>query len=349
MPAEIPCPHCGLPVPKPGGSWRLTEEATAEQAAAEDAEVSSMNLLGSGSNDDSFAASPFGQQGMAAEPDPILGTFAARQPRSAPTPGTGDLFSAIDLSASPPTPARSARADSGSFDDEDERPRGSKSWTVVLLGSYASALTLALAWSLISQRSRDRADADKATVEDSRVDPGQQAGLSRKVEPSGPIAADRVVGLGKTLKLGSLEVTPVEVKRRDVTLQRTTLDGKSQRKEGGKGAFVLTLRLRNTSTDTIYAPLDQAFVRERDRQIVDSYIETVDGGRIYPFPLAVESEWSIVGQDFAELRPGESRVVALASVADAPGEDRGPFVWRVRLRTGVERTEVIGVRWPSKS
>ena len=354
MSSEIPCPHCGLPVPKPrGGSWRPEDEADLEQAAAEEAEVPSISLLGSGSNDDTFAASPFGPRATPAEPDPILGSFAglaypqASGPAPSP-PATGDFFSGIDLSAAPPSRPSAPREESGSDDAEGHEPKPRTSWPIVLLGSYASALTLALAWTLLGSKARDRGETERPAVQDNRVDPGQQAGLSRKVEAPAPIPADRVVGLGRPLAVGGLEVTPIEVRRQAVGLQRAGIDGKVQRKDGGKGALVLSLRLKNTSKDLVFAPLDQAFVRERGEGVVDSFIEEADGGRIYPYPLAVESEWSIVGQDFAELRPGESRVVAIASAPEAPGDDRGPFTWRVRLRTGIDRTDAIGVRWPSK-
>ena len=48
------------------------------------------------------------------------------------------------------------------------------------------------------------------------------------------------------------------------------------------------------------------------------------------------------------LRPGESRVVAIASAPDVATETLGPFTWRVRLRTGVDRTDTIGVICPDK-
>jgi len=346
MSAEYPCPHCGRPVPRGAGSWRPEDDARVEQAAAEAAEVSSLSLLGSGSNDDTFAASPFGHRDSAG-PDPILGRYPAETPAPA-LPGTRDLFPSIDFSApATSTAGGRPRPTSGSIDDEAAPPRPSTSWPLVLVGSYASALTLALAWTLLGQKVRDRPTArpPAAAVEEDRVDPGLQAGRSRRVEPPGPISPDRVVAMGKPLRVGSLEVTPIEVRRQDVSLQRTNLEGKIQRRDGGKGAFVLNLRLRNTSADTVFAPLDQAFVRERSTGVVDTFIEAADGGKIYPYPLAVESEWSIAGQDFAELRPGESRVVAVASVPDAPVDDRGTLTWRVRLRTGIDRTDVIGVPW----
>ncbi len=179
-------------------------------------------------------------------------------------------------------------------------------------------------------------------------EPARQAGLSRKVEPPEPIVGEHLATMGQPLKVGDLEITPIEVRRQSVMLQRSTTFAKDDRKVGGKGALVLRLKLKNTSSDAVFSPLDQAYLRERGKEMVDTFIETESGDRIYPYPLAIESEWSIVDQDFRELRPGESRVVAIASAPDAPPDSSGPFTWRVRLRTGIDRTDLIGVRWPVK-
>ena len=68
------------------------------------------------------------------------------------------------------------------------------------------------------------------------------------------------------------------------------------------------------------------------------------GRRIELFPLAVESEWSIVGQDFRELGPGESMEALIVSAPDALGLKEEEMTWRVRLRTGINETDVLGVR-----
>ena len=91
-----------------------------------------------------------------------------------------------------------------------------------------------------------------------------------------------------------------------VRLRRNSSTG-SRQKDGGEGALTLRLRLRNASTDAVFAPLDEAFLRDRATGRPDSFIETRRGDAIALFPLAVESEWSIVGQQFRDLKPGEVR------------------------------------------
>ena len=100
-----------------------------------------------------------------------------------------------------------------------------------------------------------------------------------------------------------------------VTLQRIIMS--SERRKAGKEALKLRLRLRNVSDDAAFFPLDEAFVRERERGGSDSFIERRQGFPIDMYPLAVASEWSIVGQEFRKLKPGESYETVLVSAPDA--------------------------------
>ncbi len=349
MSEMIVCPHCGV-------AWSAGPAEPARPAGPADDEfpeeaVAAVPLLASGSNDDTFLAPAIPSRSLATSPDPILTGFVEPGPGPpTPPPGSRDLFLGLDLSAprSAAGPGKSKPTADPEPDGSEEGPPGRTPWSTVLLASYASASTLALAWLLFgARRGAEPRPADPpAAAFDTRADPGRLAPLSRKVEPPGPIADDRMVALGKSLKVGSLEIIPVDVRRQDVLLRRVDMAGRPESRPGGKGALVLRLKVQNLSPDLVFAPVDPGFVREAGEGVLDSFIETAKGAKVYPFPLAVESELSIVGQDFAALRPGETRVVAIASAPDAPGDDQGPFVWRVRLRTGIDQTATIGVRWP---
>ena len=63
------------------------------------------------------------------------------------------------------------------------------------------------------------------------------------------------------------------------------------------------------------------------------------------YPLAIESEWSILGQEFRDLRPGQEFETLLVSAPDSALRADGPMTWRVRLRTGINRTDDLGVRF----
>jgi hypothetical protein len=63
------------------------------------------------------------------------------------------------------------------------------------------------------------------------------------------------------------------------------------------------------------------------------------------FPLAIVSEWSIVGQEFRELRPGESYETLVVSAPDALDRLAPEMTWRIRLRTDINQTELIGIQF----
>ncbi|WP_435006648.1 hypothetical protein P12x_004157 [Tundrisphaera lichenicola] len=308
-------------------------------------EVTPVELLASGSHDDNFLANP---AGLMTEPDPILGSFV--------TPASSELpkivisnsrpsatFAALNLGELVQTSPVSSLGEEPEEDHTERRP----SWRWVLLSSYASAITLALIW-MIWGHSGNRDDTGRV-AESGGVTRGRQVDLSRKIDPVEPIIAEHEIDLNQSLVVGSLEVTPLEVRREGVWLQKTSPGSEGEVREGGDNAWVLRLRLRNLTENEEFAPLDQAFLREQEKTQVDSYLQAGNGQRIYPYPLAIESEWSIFGQDFSALRPHESRVVSIVSAPDAPEGESGSFRWRVRLRTGINRTDVIAIRLTDSS
>jgi len=359
-----PCPHCGALIPndqmpcEEGEASASGSGSPARSGLERDLELPTVPLLAPGSQDDVFGSSSSSRITNAV-PDPILGEFVTpssspsasallEEPTGAPS---GEAFPSIDIGSRITNVAGPGATyeELGSEDDGDFEPEGRrKSWTTVLLASYASAATLGLVWLVMKDRAKDKKEVVQSRPAAVVTQSPRQAGLSRKVEPPEPILGEYFAKMDQTLLVGDLEIKPVEVKRQDITLLRSVPFAKADRKNGGRGALVLWLKLRNVSKEAVFAPLDQAYLREGGKEIVDTFIETENNERIYPYPLAIESEWSIEFQDFRVLRPGESRKVAIVSAPDAPPNSSGPFTWRVRLRTGINRSDVIGVRWPEK-
>lgn len=289
-------------------------------------------------------------------PDPLLGTLA----EAASADGRGDdgasgavarsesfdALGGLNFDAPPPS-AKSAPApsDPAPGDEEEVVYVSGSNWPMLLLGSYASAATLALIWWVVIPRFRAEPDRDAFT-------PGPPATAtravdrSRKVDSAAPIPAGQTTSLGRPLRVGAVEVTPLDVSRGDVRLRRDGLGGRTDERKGGSGALALRVRVRNLSDDGVFAPLDPAFLRDRDDGPSDSFVELGSGERVYPFPLSVESEWSIVGEDLSLLRPGESRETRVHTAADFP-RDGGPLTWRLRLRTGIGTDTVVGVEVPA--
>jgi hypothetical protein len=232
--------------------------------------------------------------------------------------------------------------DAGASEEYIE-PRAA-SWRLVLLGSYASAVTLACLWLLWQGRTRNDAGGRDGIAADSRFERGLRADRSRVLPPLAPLPDDHVTTLGKPLRIGQLEFTPLEMTTGAVLLVRKGLDADGEQRDGGQGALILRVRLHNLSSDQVFAPLDEAFLRTRDREAPDSLIETGARTRLALYPLAVESELSIVGQEFRELRPGESFETTVVSEKDADENATGDLMWRLRVRTSAARTDVVGVR-----
>lgn len=225
--------------------------------------------------------------------------------------------------------------------------RESSSWIGVLLASYASAMTMAFAW-LWTHPRQIAAPAPSVVAESvpETYENGRRGERSQIVTPPIPVPESQTTTMGQALRVGSIEVTPLRISRGPVVLEHVGLDGVKHQRDGGSGVLILQLRLKNTSTTEIFAPLDEAFLREPDRGLPDSFIETPDGSRTFLYPLPIVSEWSIAGQVIRELKPGESYETAIVSNADTPGVLTSGMTWRLHLRTGATpgQSELIGVK-----
>ena len=233
--------------------------------------------------------------------------------------------------------------------DRDDAGSAATSWRSVLVTSYASAVTLALIWTLLQTRgSRPSVvTPPPVAVAEKFSDKGELGTQSRKVEAIRPISGDHLLKLGQVRDFGSLQVEPKAISRQDLKLERVNLVGKTERRDGPKRAVVLTMRIQNRSPDLVFAPVDPAFVRGRSDNVFETLLELDDGRKIYPNPLAIASEWTVVGETFADLRPGESRDVIFATDANAPvNAERQAGTWRIKLRTGLDTTTEFGVRLP---
>lgn len=220
----------------------------------------------------------------------------------------------------------------------------------VLLISYASAMTIACLWLVWLLRSRE-SEAPAAPPEQPRAlrrlgSGDAYVGPRLHAPPRSPITADRTTRLHQPLPIGAIELVPLEVRSTSVTLERLDPDGRRSVRDGGGGVLVLRLRLRNTSEDQVFAPLDEALLRIADQRLPECFIETGEG-RIDAYPLSAGSEWGIVGQEFRELKPGEVVETFVASDEGALARAADAMTWRLRLRTGPaeESVDVVAVQF----
>ena len=223
--------------------------------------------------------------------------------------------------------------------DEEPFSEAVIAWSQVLLMSYASAITLALIWMLWTGR-WSRNEAPPSTISEQAVDSSSRVVEPTPVQPALPIPLENSAKIGQTIQLGDVEATPLAVISTNVELVRS-IEPNKRRYESE--CLVLRLRLRNVSKQHTFAPLDPNLVRERGLRPYDPYIATSEGSSIGLFPLALDSEWSIVGQDFTSLQPGESMETFVAAGPGSAQKLAAKMTWRVRLRTGVYRADMLGV------
>lgn len=185
--------------------------------------------------------------------------------------------------------------------------------------------------------------------------------------PDAPLPPELRVAVGKKLDVGPLEVTPAKVEVRKlqvVTVAKGGKAGESTRPD----AVVLTLRVRNTSSDVSLHPLDPAFTRKyggsTDEPLPGTALEVgkekFRGGAL-PWPPSerVAAEYEAAQKDDATpLKPGESREYVVftapeARIVKAVKDAPEPMLWRVQVRRGfvqlrgkdVPVTAIIGVEF----
>jgi hypothetical protein len=249
-----------------------------------------------------------------------------------------------DPEAETRTPAPSARAAEPKIQVEpsDEPPR--TNWPLLLVSSYASALTLGFLWFLWSGRGLPPQRAAENVAADAASDPPPRiSSASPVVGTPQPLPVHNVTDLGKTLRLGDLELTPLSIAHRSVYLYR--LGGATGEERESQDSLVMTLRLTNRSETGALAPLDRSFIRDSGTAEDQSYLELTDDRRIPMFRLAAESEWSIQNQEFPVLKPGETSETIVVSEPVPPARLAGRLTWRLKLRTRTYQTDVAGVRF----
>jgi hypothetical protein len=335
MSSDVDSFPAGASSPKGRPAERSAEETPQTEVTPADAAASWPPLPAAGPGTSSSSGDGLNVSLTQVSPDPFLGEYVA--------PPNGPIASAPEtLAAGDPK-----GADDDEIDDEDLPDHGIN-WPMALLASYASAVTLGLFWVLWSHRVARESpgvEPDPFRPAGAVLESGRRAGQSRKFVPPAPLPADRLVELGQTIRLGMLEVTPLEISSGTVILNREIRQHEAR--PGGDDALMLKLRLKNLSSDSILVPLDEAFLRPRAQGVRDSFVEAGQARQIEMFPLAVVSEWSIDGQEFRELNPGESYETLVVSAPGAVGrlDPTRAMTWRIRLRVEVNQTQALGIQF----
>jgi hypothetical protein len=227
--------------------------------------------------------------------------------------------------------------------DADHLGESRMTWFLLLLLSYSSAITLALFWVLWTGRTLRSVEAPSTESRQAAADPATSVSEPSPSVPLPPIPPENQMTLGQTIKVGDIEITPLAINSAPVELVGM-IEPLEYRRED-TDSLILRIKLTNVSKVHAITPLDRALIREQASPLDRSHVVTSSARPISLFPLAIDSEWLIQGQVFPELTPGESAETLLASEAITDDRLVGIMTWRVRLRTGPYRTDVVAVRF----
>ena len=198
-----------------------------------------------------------------------------------------------------------------------------------------------------------------------------------RIKADTPLPPNLIVGLGQTLRVGDLEVTPLSVEQKRVLFKYRSGQYKPELSE--HEALVLHLQLKNVSKDVEFRPTDVAFDHVWKDGVHPlatmpyTYLEPFAGSKRYCGPLkwnpaqnknlpghAAGSDEFVEGQEHDDrvLQPGESIKTMILTdpaerVPDVLRNYNGKMLWRIQLRRGIEHykdrdfsvTAVIGVEF----
>ena len=212
---------------------------------------------------------------------------------------------------------------------------------LILLISYASAVTLALLYLLMSGGGGGFNEHRLESLPD--VAPEGPKELTY-VPPDTALAPGHRLQLGDKRRFGNIVVEPLRVSMEPVQFQHYTGSTK-QSKPASAPVLKLWVRLTNVSSSQTIAPLDAPLLlkwvakKGESMEYTNQYLfPSSQDSRdalvpIYRMPVA--TDWDIVGQNLGkELGPGESIETFIASTDDGSAQIEAPVTWRVQMRKG---------------
>jgi hypothetical protein len=200
--------------------------------------------------------------------------------------------------------------------------------------------------------------------------PARQSGTYSRVDDSQPLPERLRVALHATIRVGDLEVTPLQVERRPLVFRYD--DPARPPAPSARPALVLTVNVRNLSDHVTFAPNDRFFNRRWRRGAPEANRPytclEVGARRFYGGPCPwrpgrragadpAEPQYVEGTACRTEVPPGGALALAVCTDPDDPAvlaavtAAAEPLLWRVQLRRGLVRvrdkagtaTAVVGV------
>ena len=300
--------------------------------------ASEMNSLGG----DDFALSSSQQFHFGALPEAAFA--AADSPTSDSAVATDSVTSAI-TGDSPLglnlTPTYSA--------DAVEARHRQLAMLLLLVGSYASAVTIVLSYLLFFVKAHPLESLPDIKVPTRK---GGEVALTYYA-PKNDLAPGHVLRLGQSERFGSVKVTPVKVTRGIVKFEHGREKG-AEARSPTEPLLKLWLKFENVSRDQTFAPLDAMLMFKRKNK---SFGETVyannflgaaadrkqGGTLLYVYDHPVYSEFVMADQNLDEqVAPGKSWLTFIPSEEEAV-QLNGDLVWRFHFRKGYHPRSFNGV------
>jgi hypothetical protein len=321
------------------------------------------------------------------EPPAVTATTSTQQaPEIEPLPEEPAVYDR-------PTPRRTPRLEPDEHDDRDERDEedrvqreerrpakryaktessGTGAFTWILLG-YGLLMTILagfFGYQHFAAKPEHPFKAIPDVIGEYEKANRKQTSLKFMPDPKLDVPLDLRVKLGGELAVGDLQVKPVSVTRQTLSVKTLNADGTFEKEREIKPpTLVLTLRVKNLSSDTTFYPNDPAFNRFNEEKKPLPYTLLQIGREYYGgITLWPEKERYVVSGHEADLKPlapGEERDtfvtvaprhdVARDKVTTLPRDQQ--LLWRVQLRRGlvpyvdngktvdISATTVIGVEF----
>lgn len=175
----------------------------------------------------------------------------------------------------------------------------------------------------------------------------------RYIPESAAVAPGHRLKLGDSVRFGNIRVEPLKVTRGTASLAHFSGTSSSKPPESGEEIVKMWLRLTNESRDQKIKPFDRMLVYDRrvndDFEVLaDQFVVPADKlGAADPnvpmYDLSPQGEWDLEGQQFPELKPGESIETFLAVGPEELEQLTGPSIWRILMRKGFNNRTGHGV------
>ena len=214
---------------------------------------------------------------------------------------------------------------------------------MILLASYASAVTIALIFVLATRPS----GGVRNDQLESLPDPLDQDGKIPIYKRDAELPGGHTLHLKESQRFGNILVEPVKVTQQPLKFRH--FSGESKRSQpNSQPVLCLWLKFTNVSSDQEIAPLDgqllfKRVMNESGNLVANTFVcPTSDSARdsaVLPYPHPPHSEFDLVGQNLGiQLKPGDSVETFIPCDTEGMQSLQGELVWRIHMRKGYAKS-----------